>query len=82
MFRRVLAVLSGNHIDHVVVGECEGSVKVYQVDRDKLLGAIEGHTWTVLYKVISNAQGPTVADISGSTVVSVVINVRKGEFVN
>ena len=30
--------------------------------------------------MISNVRGPTVADISSSTVASVVINMRKGEF--
>ena len=80
MFRRVLTVVSGNHIDYVVAGECGGSVKAYQLHRDKLCGAIDGHTWTVVYKVIKNARGPTVADISVSTVASVVTNVRKGEF--
>ena len=34
----------------------------------------------MVYNVISNVRGPTVVDISGSTVASVVINVRKGEF--
>ena len=72
--------MSGNHIDYVVAGEYGGSVKAYQVHRDKLWGSIEGHTWTVVYKVISNVRGPTVADISGSTVASVVINMRKGDF--
>ena len=80
VFRRVLAVVSGNRIDYVVAGECGGSVKAYQVHQDKLGGAIEGHIWTVVYKVINNVRGLTVADISGRTVVSVVINVRKGEF--
>ena len=80
MFRRVLAVVSGNHIDYVVAGECGVSVKAYQLYWDKLWGAIDGHTWTVVYKVIKNVRGLTVADISVSTVASVVINVRKGEF--
>ena len=80
MFRRVLAVVSGNHIDYVVAGECGASVKAYQLHRDKLWGAIDGHTWTVVYKVIKNVRGLTVADISVSTVASVVINVRKGGF--
>ena len=44
VFRRVLAVVSGNHIDYVVAGECDRSVKAYQAHRDKLWGAIEGHT--------------------------------------
>ena len=75
-----MAVVSENYIDYVVAGECDGSVKAYQAHRDTLWGAIEGNTWTVVYKVISNVRGPTVVDISGSTVASVVINVRKGEF--
>ena len=72
--------MSGNYIDYIVAGECDGPVKAYQAHRDTLWGAIEGHTSTVVYKVISNDRGPTVVDTSGSTVASVVINVRKGEF--
>ena len=41
---RVVAVVNGNNIDHVVAGDCGGSVKAYQVHRDKFWGAIEGHT--------------------------------------
>ena len=80
MFRRVLAVVSGNHIGYVVAGECGGAIKAYQVHRDKLWGAIDGHTCTVVYEVIKNVRGLTVANMSVSTVASVVINVRKGEF--
>ena len=80
MFLRVLAVVSGNHIDYIVAGECDGSVKACQAHQDTLWGDIEEHTRTVVYKVISNVRGPTVVDISGSTVASVVIDVRKGEF--
>ena len=72
--------MSGNHIDYVVAGEGGGSVKAYQVHRNKLRGAIKGQIWTVVYKGINNVWGPTVADISVSTVASVVIDVRKGEF--
>ena len=67
--------MNGNHIDYVVSGESDGSVKAYQAHRETLWGAIEGHTSTVVYKVISNVRGPTVLDIRGSTVASVVINV-------
>ena len=38
------AVVSGNYIDYVVAGECDGSVKAYQARRDTWWGAIEGHT--------------------------------------
>ena len=44
VFRRVLDVVSGNYIDYVVAGECDGSVEAYQAHRDTLWGAIEGHT--------------------------------------
>ena len=80
MVREVLAVVSGNHIHHVVPGECGGSVKSYQVHLNQLWGAIKEHAWAILYEVIGSARGLTVADIRGSAVVSVGKSVRKGEF--
>ena len=72
--------MSGNHIHHVVPGECEGSVKAYQVYRNQLWGAIEGHTWAVVYKVIGSVRGLTAVGIRGSAVVIIVKGVRESEF--
>ena len=71
-YPHVLAVVSGNHIYHVVPGECGRSVKTCQVHQDQLWRAVEGHTWTGVYEVISSVRGLPVADISNSTVTSVV----------
>ena len=70
--------MSRNHIYHVVPGKCGGSVK-YQVYRDKLWGAMDGHIWTVVYKVVRSVRGLIVADIKYSTVASIAKNVGKGE---
>ena len=80
MFLGVLATVSGNHIHHIVPGECKGSVKAYQVHRNQLWGHVKGLAWTVVYKLISSVRGLTVADIRGSAVSSVVKSVREGEF--
>ena len=71
-YPHVLAVVSGNHIYHVVPGECGRSVKTCQVHQDQLWRAVEGHIWTGVYEVISSVRGLPVADISNSTVTSVV----------
>ena len=65
---------------HVVPGVCGEYVKAYQVYRNQLWGAIEGHVWAVVYKVIGSVRGFTAADIRGSGVVIVVRSVRKSEF--
>ena len=80
MFRGVLAVANGNHIHHVVPDECRGSVKAYQVHRNQLWGAIEGHAWVIVYKVIDSVRGLIAADIRCIIFASVVESVRKSEF--
>ena len=78
--RGVLVVVSGNHIHHIVAGECGRSVKADQVHRDQLWGEVKGHAWAVVYKVIGSVRGLTAVDIRGSAVTSVIENVRKGRF--
>ena len=77
VFREVLAVVSDNHIHHIVAGECGGSVKADQVHRDQLWGEVKGHAWAVVYKVIGSVRGLTAVDIRGSAVASVIESVRK-----
>ena len=72
--------MSGNHIHHIVAGECGGSVKADQVHRAQLWGDVEGHAWAVVCKAIGSVRCLTAADIRGSAVASVAKRVQKGEF--
>ena len=80
MFRGVLGVVSGNHIHHIVAGECGGSVKASQVSRDQLLCNVERHTWPIVYKVVDSVRCVTTVNVRSSAVASVAKSVRKGEF--
>ena len=80
VFRRVLTVVSGNHIHHIVVGDCEGFVKANQVHRDQLWCNVKRHAWLIVYKVGGSVRCLTTVNIRGSAVTSVVKNVRKDEF--
>ena len=75
-----MAVVGGNHIHHIVTGECGGSVKADQVHRAQLWGDVEGHAWAVVYKAIGSVRCLTAADIRGSAVATVAKSVQKGEF--
>ena len=79
MFRRVLAIVSGNHIPRIVPGEFGGSVKADQVYRDQLWCNVEICDWPIVYKVIGSGRCLTAVDIRGSAVASVANSVRKGE---
>ena len=56
------------------------SVEADQVHRDKLWSAAEGHTLTVVDEVVSDVRGLTIADLGGNTAMSIVTDVREGEF--
>ena len=79
MFRGVLVVVDGNHIHHIVAGECGGSVKANQVHRDQLWCNIERHAWPIVYKVVGSARCLTTVNIRCSAVASVAKCVRKGK---
>ena len=79
MFRGALAVVSGNHIHHIVAGECGGSVKANQVYRGQLGCNVERHARPIVYEWVGSVRYLTTVNIRGSAVASVAKNVRKGE---
>ena len=80
MFRGVLVVASGNHIHHIVAGECGGPGKANQVYRGQLWFHVERHARPIVYAVVGSVRFLTTVNIRGSAVASVTKNVRKGEF--
>ena len=79
MFRRILVVVGGNHIYHIVAGECGGSVKANQVHLNQLWCNIERYAWPIVYKVVSSVPCPMAVNIRGGAVASVAKGVRKGK---
>ena len=79
MFREVLVVVGGNHIHHIVVGECEGSAKANQVHRNQLWRNVERHAWPIVYKVVCSVRCLTTVNIRSSAVASVAKGVQKGK---
>ena len=79
-FRRVRAVVSGDHIDHVVAREGEGSVEADQIHRDKLWRVTDIDALTVVDKVVSYVRGLIVMEVGNSTVVSIAEDVQESEF--
>ena len=50
----VLVVVGGNHIHHIMAGECGGSVKANQVHRNQLWCNVEKHTPFYVVIVVSD----------------------------
>ena len=63
-----------------MAGKCSRSVKTGYVHREQLWRGVEGHTRTVVCKVMDSVRGLTAADVCGGAVASVVKSVRRGEF--
>ena len=80
VFQGVLAVVSGNHIHHIVAGECGGSIKANQVYQGQLWCNVERHAQPIVYEVVGSVRCLTTVNIRGSAVASVDKNMRKGEF--
>ena len=72
-------VVGGNHIHHIVAGECGGSVKANPVHRNQLWCNVERHAWPIVYKVVGSVRCLTTMNKRGSAVASVAKGVRKGK---
>ena len=53
MFQGILVVVDGNHIHHIVAGECGESVRANQVHRNQLWCNVERHSPFYVVIVVS-----------------------------